>query len=243
MKGFINKRDKIKWEDTPFQPEFTGEKIAEMVSGELSLDDLADVRGTSPIASGEPFLKYNRSTEKWEPGIVYFNDVQEVNVTTPANGQVLTYNSDTSRWENVTPAATPTWHALDPITADGIETTYEAALEDAVSIVVMMNVKQGSADDTVNFNASFDGISYPRIANIGNLIAAAGERWGRIESAGDGGLWRTVQTNAATAASSNIAIVTRNDTVYFNGSPMKAIRVSASSPLPENSTIQIYAKY
>lgn len=238
MKGFINKRDKIKWEDTPFQPEFTGEKLAEMVSGELSLDDLADVVYLSDPPQDGRILMYQEN--RWVPSTVFLNNLDDVSIATPQTGQILQYDQNGYAWKNVTPS---TWHALDPITADGVETAYEVSLQDAVSIVIWLDVKQGAADDTVNFNASFDGVNYPRIANIGNLIAAAGERWGRIESTGDGGLWRTVQTNAASAVSSNIAIVTRNDTIYFNNAPMKSVRISAASPLPEGSVIQIYAKY
>ena len=263
MKGFINKRDKIKWEDTPFQPEFTEESIkkavdkyfpvstAEPEQGDYlmwddshaiwgphtpHINDNTDVTTTDP-EDGQ-ILVFD--TDEWSNVTLVLNLADDVNITTPAEGDTLVYDATAGEWKNKAPA---TWHALDPVTADGVETTYEISLQDAVALVVWLDVKQGSADDTVNFNASFDGTNYPRIANIGTLIAAAGERWGRVESTGEGGLWRTVQTNAASAVSANVGIVTRNDTLYFNNSPMKSIRISATSPLPEGSVIQVYAKY
>jgi hypothetical protein len=69
------------------------------------LDDLTDVELSSPLTAGQ-VLKYDGV--KWvndtdltggTPGDIALDDLEDVTAPTPANGQALVYNSDTSQWE------------------------------------------------------------------------------------------------------------------------------------------------
>jgi len=67
--------------------------------GTLTLDSLSDT-DISGVADGEA-LVYDSNTSTWVPVNITVNsidDVSDVTITTPADGQVLTYNSGT--WEN-----------------------------------------------------------------------------------------------------------------------------------------------
>lgn len=64
------------------------------------IDDLSDVFISSP-ATGE-FLKYDGS--EWTNDNVTLNEVFDVNIASVTDGQVLTYDSTTSKWINETPS-------------------------------------------------------------------------------------------------------------------------------------------
>jgi hypothetical protein len=67
----------------------------------VNLDDLADVNASSPTVLSTIF--WNGS--EWREGNVPLYSLSDVNIPTPTNGQVLTYNTTSGKWESVTPAA------------------------------------------------------------------------------------------------------------------------------------------
>jgi len=67
----------------------------------VNLDDLADVNASSPSLLSTIFWN---GTE-WREGNVPLYTLYDVNIPTPTNGQVLTYNTSTAKWEAVTPAS------------------------------------------------------------------------------------------------------------------------------------------
>lgn len=78
---------------------FTDARAISAVGENLALDALSDV-ATSGVNDGDA-LVYDTATTSWVPGSVAIdalNDINDVTITTPADGQVLTYNSGT--WEN-----------------------------------------------------------------------------------------------------------------------------------------------
>lgn len=78
---------------------FTNQRAISAVGENLALDALSDV-ATSGVNDGDA-LVYDTATTSWVPGSVAIdalNDINDVTITTPADGQVLTYNSGT--WEN-----------------------------------------------------------------------------------------------------------------------------------------------
>ena len=66
----------------------------------VNLDDLADVNASSPSLLSTIFWN---GTE-WREGNVPLYTLYDVNIPTPTNGQVLTYNTSTAKWEAVTPS-------------------------------------------------------------------------------------------------------------------------------------------
>lgn len=78
---------------------FTNQRAIDAVGENLALDALSDV-DTTGVADGDA-LVFDTATTSWVPGSVAIdalNDIADVTITTPADGQVLTYNSGT--WEN-----------------------------------------------------------------------------------------------------------------------------------------------
>jgi hypothetical protein len=67
----------------------------------VNLDDLADVEASSPSLLATIF--WNGS--QWREGNVPLYTLSDVNIPTPTNGQVLTYNTTSGKWEAVTPAS------------------------------------------------------------------------------------------------------------------------------------------
>lgn len=168
MKGFINKRDKIKWEDTPFQPEFTGEKLAEMVTGKLSLDDLDDVVYlTDPPENGR-LLMFQEN--KWTPSTVYLNNLEDVSITTPQTGQILQYDQNGYAWKNEDIPNT-NWSLIDTVTADGTTTSEEITLETPVSSIILdMEMKAADAQANLTVTLTLTDDTVVQAAVLGNGI-------------------------------------------------------------------------
>lgn len=69
MKGYINKRAKIKYETTPSAPEITGEYVKEIAKQDLELGDLKNVSLAS--IADESLLAYNYDSGRWENKLIY----------------------------------------------------------------------------------------------------------------------------------------------------------------------------
>lgn len=67
----------------------------------VNLDDLADVNASAPNNLDTIF--WNGS--EWREGNVPLYSLFDVDLPAPTNGQVLTYNTSTAKWEAVTPAS------------------------------------------------------------------------------------------------------------------------------------------
>lgn len=77
--------------------------------GASYLIDLRDVNLSSDIEDNS-YLGYNKNENRWENKTFTNNDksltnLEDVKITSVAEGQVLTYNNSTKMWENKTPAA------------------------------------------------------------------------------------------------------------------------------------------
>jgi len=82
---------------------FTNQRAIDALGENLELDALSDV-DTTGVADGDA-LVYDTATTSWAPGSVAIdslNDINDVNITTPANGEVLVYSD--GDWVNQEPA-------------------------------------------------------------------------------------------------------------------------------------------
>ena len=78
---------------------FTDQRAIDAVKDNIELDDLSDV-DTSGVSDGDA-LVFDTSANSWVPGSVAIdalNDINDVVIATPADGEVLTYNQ--GNWEN-----------------------------------------------------------------------------------------------------------------------------------------------
>jgi len=72
---------------------FTNQRAIDAVVDNIELDELSDV-ATAGVADGDA-LVYDTATTSWVPGSVAIdslNDIADVNITDPANGEVLVYS-------------------------------------------------------------------------------------------------------------------------------------------------------
>lgn len=102
---------------------------AQVMEGSTSVLDGMEGLVPQPLAGDEGKVLYGDGTWKTPTGgASAINDLTDVNITTPSNGQVLKYNSTSSKWENSNesggttvvpnPIGTPT-DTLDTIEIDG----------------------------------------------------------------------------------------------------------------------------
>lgn len=78
---------------------FTDQRAIDAVKDNIELDDLSDV-DTTGVVDGDA-LVYDTATTSWVPGSVAIDaldDINDVVIDTPADGEVLTYNQ--GNWEN-----------------------------------------------------------------------------------------------------------------------------------------------
>ena len=71
--------------------------------------------------------KYNATTGQLEQiagsgGAGKLAGLTDVNISSPANGQLLAYNETTQEWVNITIDSTPTQNSSNPVTSGGVYT-------------------------------------------------------------------------------------------------------------------------
>lgn len=79
MKGYINKRAKIKYETTPTAPEITGDYVKEIAKQEIGLGDLKDVTVTDNLKSNSVIV-YESTVVGWRNRRVFTPQWAEVTV-------------------------------------------------------------------------------------------------------------------------------------------------------------------
>ena len=270
MKGFINKRDKIKWEDNPFQPELTDERIKagvdkyfpvgseEPEQGDYlmwdedhdiwtphtpRIDDNTDVTTNNP-EDGQ-ILVYD--TNEWNNITPVLNLADDVNITTPAEGDTLVYDATAEEWKNVAPATTPTWELLEEITADGTDryATSSAFPAGVTGIMIDCIMEAGAAAGTVGGSVSTDGTNYTTIAGVGSGIDTS-VKYFRIFYLKDSNMWIGSNTGAVGTINGAGTVQMRYDSVIsFSTLDIHSVRVFAPSGdvIPAGSKISIYIKH
>lgn len=273
MKAYLNRGAKIKWENTPADPEFTGEKIAELVTGKLSLDNLSDVVYlTDPPANGR-LLMYQEN--RWVPSTVYTTNLEDVSTSNLETGQILRYDRNGYSWKNVTPTlnladdvniTSPAegdtivydatagewknvpkkeWELVETLTADGLTQSLSSGIlpDDTEGVYIVNNVTPGVADVVLAISVSEDDSNFTTIAGVANGIGVVA-RTSHVWYWRDSNLWRNYASNSATISSSNAGITERLNAIRIANNP-KRIRITAptGSVLPEDSTFEIYIKH
>lgn len=238
MKGFINKRDKIKWEDTPFQPEFSAEKIADMigeseditdaiidtVKENVELDDLKNM-DTTRIEAGQ-FLTKDEYGGEWFTALPNLSNLADTSIDPSdlADGDTLVYDGTSYKWKNATP---PVWHELDPITADGTSDTVEVTLYDATGVVVDLDEKLAAASAQVTLAITFDGTTWNTVGAINGAIDTT-EKFSRFLGLSVGGLWLFLTTISTTNFNAQVSFNWRLSSLTVDG-PLKGVRLVATS--------------
>lgn len=244
MKGFINKRDKIKWEDTPFQPELTGEKLAELVSEKLSLDDLKDVKYfTDPPADGR-LLMYQDYEHAWVPSTVYLNNLEDVSITSPQTGQILVYDRTGYAWKNTELPLPWNWSLAETRTADGTTSSETFTLDPMTgSAILDIEFKAGASALNSSIYFTLDDDTVIQGAFISNAVGTSAPLFSKFLAISLGNLLVSLQGSPTTAATN--AIQGRYNTMLTLkasvATKIKSISVSTQDGnIPLNSVIKLY---
>ena len=240
MKGFINKRDKIKWEDTPFQPEFTDARIKKVIDANVPPIEVA-----TP-ANGD-ILSYDSTSEKWvntAPPAGNLEGLTDVAITTPANGDTLEYDSTSSKWVNVAAPVPEEWELAYTQTFNGTSSTYTYSLvsEKPSKIMLYCNFKATTDAASVRVFVSHAANQSTRLAYLSSVIGTA-ERFATVLIERDANLWVAEQWLGAT--DNTVANVTRL-VKNFEVDSRDVISITmdtTSGNFPEDSTIAIYIKH
>lgn len=172
---------------------------------------------------------------------IYQNKLYKCNATT-------TGDFDPTKWQATTIADAfepkHTWSLFETITADGTDRfVYSSDLpENVTGIMINNTVQAGTAAQTLAFNFSFDGSTYPIYISVGSGINT-GIRYSQVWFEKDGNMWKTKATEPATSATSTTRIV-ENLAGFHIGDEVKKARAyaPANEVLPSGSTFEIYIR-
>lgn len=257
MKGFINKRDKIKWEDGPFQPEFSEEKIAGMIGdSEVIADAVADAVEAEAETILEPGSDFASGVASIGFGVVAqsdLGDLADVDTTDEHNDSILVFNpitgGQTNKWNAIDPEYNRAWYHLDTVTADGTSATVRIPLLDTqgmgepnyqrqLYIFVACELAQGAND--ASFGVVFEFNETPAVrrsvGDITNGISASGKRYMNARYQADGPrfgssakMWHGTLSNPSAVSTGQAAVYERIDGYYTTSRDVAVIELRTTT--------------
>ena len=247
MKGFLNKRDKIKWENTPFEPALTDEDLIDRI--EYNARKLIEGDPTPPLATTINNLTMDLIEHTINIG--YLNDV---NVSGVRTGDVLTYLD--GEWGNTHPEK---WVLIDTLTADGTVDKIRKSLDGYLytGFFIASNLKTGAADAAFGVVFEFDSSTFDTpvrkaIGDVTGGIPASGQSYINACYEKDGNMWNGYMTTKVAASTSVASRIERLDSYYIEPdmplgdwiqiTTIEIRTTSSGAVLPEGSTFTIYGK-
>jgi hypothetical protein len=179
---------------------FTDQRAIDAVGENLELDALSDV-DTTGVADGDA-LVYDTATTSWVPGSVAIdslNDINDVNITTPANGEVLVYS-------------------------DGDWVNEEASGGGISDVNIFEDIQNGAI--WVTQTSSFGNTNIRSIAH-GNNLWVAGGNTGQLRTSTDAITWTTQNSNFG--AYGDINSIAYGDNLWVAGGTSSQIRTSTNA--------------
>lgn len=269
MKGFINKRDKIKWENTPFEPEFSEEKIAgmigdsEVIAGAVA--EAVEAETSTILGEGTDFNAGVANIADERIAAAYIGDLADVDTTNEQSTNILMFDSprgELNKWAPVDPEFNRDWYHLDTVTADGSSATVRIPLLDISSlgdpnyqnqleIFVACEIAQGANDATfgVVFEFNENPVVRRSVGDVPNGISASGKKYINAHYRGDGSrfggkkLWNGTITNPASALASQASFYERIDGYYITSRDVAVVEIRTTSSgevIPEGTKIDVY---
>ena len=257
MKGFINKRDKIKWEDGPFQPEFSEEKIADMIGeSETIADAVADAveaEASTILGAGTDFNAGVANIADARIAATDLGDLANVDTTDEHNDSILMFNPITggqiNKWNAVNAEYNRAWYHLDTVTADGTSATVRIPLLDTqgmgepnyqrqLYIFVACELAQGANDASFGVVFEFDETPTVRrsVGDITNGISASGKRYMNARYQADGPrfgsgakMWHGTLSNPSAVATGQAAVYERIDGYYSTARDVAVIELRTTT--------------
>ena len=269
MKGYINKRAKIKYETTPTAPEITADYIAEQIGdSEAITDAIIDTieDNARALLEGEPLpplaTTINNNTMDLIEGSINLGYLHDVSLSNIAVGDILIRETG-SKWENVDPELRRAWYHLDTVTADGtsatiriplldIQMTGEPNYQSQLYIFVACELAQGAND--ASFGVVFEFNETPAVrrsvGDITNGISASGKRYMNARYQADGprfgsgaSLWHGTLSNPSAVATGQAAVYERIDGYYMTACDVAVIELRTTTSgvvIPEGSKFDVW---
>lgn len=252
MKGFLNKRDKIKWENTPFQPALTDADLIDRI--EDNARKLLEGDPTPPLAE-----TINNLTQDLIADTINLNYLHDVDASHPDPGDIL-MRSVSSTWEKRDPDLDRGWYKLDTITSDGTSATIRVPLltlrpnyQRQLQFFITCEIAQGASDASFGIVFEFTGSPTVRrsVGDINGAISAGGKRYLNAHYLADGPrfggpqLWHGFITNASSVTTGQAALNERLDSYYLptvdtNVEYVEFRTQSSGAVIPEGSKFDIY---
>ena len=245
MKGFINKRDKIKWEDTPFQPELTDERIKQVIDA-----NVPPIEVTSP-EDGD-ILSYDGTAEKWvntEPPEESLKGLSDVDLTTPVPiGSILRAQSVSNDpdWKNARLALQYKPITTRDVTADGNTDAYTIDIMDtsnhfeykSIGVIFDINLNAGSEQTGLSVEVSTDGTNFTPVGTMSNAVPTTGALHSKVFGIQLIGAYITLFGSPTVSAVHSIQM--RYDGIYVESNTVKYVRfkLANAANFPAGSTIK-----
>ena len=221
MKGFINKRDKIKWENTPFQPDFSEDKIADMIGDSEviagAVAEAVEAETSTILGSGKDFAGGVASIADTQIASANLQDLNNVNISGVRTGDVLAYLD--GEWGNKHPEK---WELIDTITADGTVDKIRKSLEGGLytGFFIVSNLKTGAADASFGIVFEFESSTFdtPVRKALGDITAgipASGQGYINARYEKDGNLWNGYMTTKGANTTTVQQRIERIDSYYI----------------------------
>jgi arsenate reductase-like glutaredoxin family protein len=230
-------------ENKVISPEETRDMLSSL-KGEERLD-ITSIKGWTNIIDNLA----NRAQQSFTSGISYLNRLVDVNLSSPTNGQVLTYNSTTQKWYNSTAAGGGDMVLANVQTNSGAKTFLNNTLLQrnpantfsytiaggAIVADRILNLPVLTGTDTIatlglsqtwGNNQTFSGTSGGAMVTISNAGAGVGLNVDDITAT------NIINTNNAITATANAAtvpITSRLSTVTNNSAATLTITITTAS--------------
>ncbi len=246
MRGYLNRCAKIKWENTPADPEFTDERIKKVIDANVPPFEV-----TTP-ANGD-ILSYDSTSEKWvnaEPPAEKLDDLTDVELSgTITAGSILRAQStgQNPNWKNARLALQYKPVTSRDVTADGNTDSYTFDVMDtsndfaykSLGILFDLSLNAGSEQTNLTVEVSTNGTDFTSVGAISNAVSTTGSLKSKVYGIQLIGAFMSFFGSPTVAGVHSIQ--TRYDGIFVDANTVKYVRfkLANAANFPADSTIKL----
>ena len=163
----------------------------------------------------------------------------DVNITTPAEGDTLVYDATAGEWINKAPDV---WELVSTLTADGTDRYLSGEIPECKSMMIECTTAAGAAQLTLGLSVSFDGTTYDTVGGVSAGVDTS-VKYFRFFYVLNGGIWMGFTTSALSSTNVTARVEMRYDS-FKTGGTFTKIRffVPANEVIPDGSEFKVYIK-
>lgn len=245
MKAYINKGTKIKWENTPAAPEFTDDRIKQVIDA-----NVPPIEVTTP-ENGD-ILSYDSTSEKWvntEPPAGNLAGLTDVDlVGNIPKGSILRAQStgQNPNWKNARLALNYKPLTTREVTADGNTAEYTIEIMDttgnfaykALGVIFDLTMNAGAEQAGIQVAVSSNGTDFTSLGVIANAVPTSGSLKSKVFGIQLIGAFLTFIGSPIVSGVHPIGI--RDNGTYIDLQEVKYVRfrLSNAANFPADSTIK-----